>query len=171
VFSYNGSSVTNNGAGDEDSDIGEVCVSGKVPGTYTVNEVTPPPGYGDASQVNLPVTVAAGTNCTTNLPTGAGVVTFTNPPLADIQVNFRDGGSGETSATSIICTNTGTTGNTTPGHRLGPVGDAHGHRDRSVAANRHLHDRDRSLDRERSERTERVGLGPPSLFLRPGFEG
>ena len=24
---------------------------------------------------------------------------FTNPPLGDIQVNFRDGGSGETSAT------------------------------------------------------------------------
>ena len=36
------------------------------------------------------------------------------PPLADIQVNFRDGGSGETSATSITCANTGTTGTTTP---------------------------------------------------------
>ena len=43
-------------------------------------------------------TVIAGTNCTDNQPTGAGVkVTFTNAPLADIQVNFRDGGSGETS--------------------------------------------------------------------------
>jgi hypothetical protein len=30
------------------------------------------------------------------------VVTFTNPPLYDLQVNFRDGGSGETSAT-ISC--------------------------------------------------------------------
>jgi hypothetical protein len=29
-------------------------------------------------------------------------------------VNFRDGGSGETSATSISCANTGTTADTTP---------------------------------------------------------
>jgi hypothetical protein len=41
-------------------------------------------------------------------------VTFTNAPLADIQVNFRDGGSGETDATSITCTNAGTTDSTTP---------------------------------------------------------
>ena len=40
-------------------------------------------------------------------------MTFTNAPLADIQVNFRDGGSGETSATSISCSNTGTTADTT----------------------------------------------------------
>ena len=33
VFSYNGSSVTDNGAGDEDSTIGEVCVSGLCPVT------------------------------------------------------------------------------------------------------------------------------------------
>jgi hypothetical protein len=57
--------------------------------------------------------VSTGTNCTDNQPTGTGVVTFTNAPLADIQVNFRDGGSGETSATSISCTNTGTTAGTT----------------------------------------------------------
>jgi hypothetical protein len=42
------------------------------------------------------------------------VVTFTNAPLADIQVNFRDGGSGETSATSIVCDNAATPPNTTP---------------------------------------------------------
>ncbi|MET1008545.1 MAG: SdrD B-like domain-containing protein [Gaiellaceae bacterium] len=115
IFSYNGSTVTDNGAGDEDPDIGEVCVSGKVPGNYTVTETSAPPGYG--TPVNpgpLTVTAVAGTNCTDNLPTGAGVVTFTDPPLADIQVNFRDGGSGETSATSITCTNTGTTADTTP---------------------------------------------------------
>jgi hypothetical protein len=114
VFSYDGASVTDNGAGDEDSDIGEVCVSGVTPGDYTVNETTPPPGYGDASESDLTVTVVAGTNCTDNQPTGTGVVTFTNAPLADIQVNFRDGGSGETSATSITCDNTGTSPNTTP---------------------------------------------------------
>jgi hypothetical protein len=114
VFSYDGSSVTDNGAGDQNSTIGEVCVSGLTKGDYTVNETSPPPGYGDASQSDLTATVVAGTNCTDNEPTGAGVVTFTNAPLADVQVNFRDGGSGETSATSIDCSNTGVTGSTTP---------------------------------------------------------
>jgi hypothetical protein len=118
VFSYamggDSSSVTDNGVGDEDSDVGEVCVSGLAIGDYTVNETTPPPGYGDASESDLTATVVTGTNCTDNEPTGTGVVTFVNAPLADIQVNFRDGGSGETSATSITCDNTGTTGDTTP---------------------------------------------------------
>ena len=50
VFSYHGSSVTDNGAGDEDPDVGEVCVSGLSLGDYTVNETSPPPGYGDASR-------------------------------------------------------------------------------------------------------------------------
>ena len=114
VFSYDGSSVTDNGTGDEDPDVGEVCVSGLSIGDYTVNETSPPPGYGDASQSDLTATVVTGTNCTGNQPTGTGVVTFTNAPLADIQVNFRDGGSGETSATSISCDNTGTTAGTDP---------------------------------------------------------
>lgn len=114
VFAYDNSSVTDNGTGDEDSDVGEVCVSGLTPGDYTVNETSPPPGYGDASQSDLTATVIAGTNCTDNQPTGSAVVTFTNAPLADIQVNFRDGGSGETDATSITCTNAGTTDSTTP---------------------------------------------------------
>ena len=48
VFSYDGSSVTDNGAGDEDPDVGEVCVSGLSLGDYTVDETSPPPGYGDA---------------------------------------------------------------------------------------------------------------------------
>ena len=107
VFSYDSSSVTDNGAGDEDSTIGEVCVSGLAPGTYTVNETGAPSGYGSAGQTNLSAVAVNGTNCTTNQPTGTGVVTFTNSPLYDLQVNFRDGGSNETSAT-ISCTNTGT---------------------------------------------------------------
>lgn len=107
VFSYDGNSVTDNGTGDEDSTVGSVCVSGLGIGDYTVNETSPPTGYGDASQSDLTATATAGTNCTDNLPTGTGVVTFTNPPLADIQVRFRDGGSGETSlAEAISCTNT-----------------------------------------------------------------
>jgi hypothetical protein len=114
VFSYDGSSVTDNGAGDEDSTIGEVCVSGLLPGDYTVNETSPPPGYGGATQVDVTATVVVGTNCSDNQPSDEDSAIFTNAPLADIQVNFRDGGSGETSATSIVCDNTGTTADTTP---------------------------------------------------------
>jgi hypothetical protein len=104
VFSYGSASVTDNGTGDEDSDIGEVCVSGLLPGEYTVNETSPPDGYGgaDASQADQTVTVADGTDCGTALPAAGATATFTDPPLSDIQVNFRDGGSGETSA-DISC--------------------------------------------------------------------
>lgn len=102
VFSYDGSSVTDNGAGDEDDAVGSVCVGGLAPGTYTLNETTPPPGYGDATETDLSVEAVQGTNCSTNLPTGTGVVTFTNAPLGEIEVQFRDLGSGETNA-SIVC--------------------------------------------------------------------
>jgi hypothetical protein len=116
VFSYNGTNVTDNGAGDANPAIGRVCVSGLATGNYTVNEVSPPPGYGDApgSQDGQAVTVVSGTNCGLNPPGTGATATFTNPPLADIQVNFRDGGSGETSVTSMSCANTGTTADTTP---------------------------------------------------------
>jgi hypothetical protein len=114
VFSYDSSSVTDNGAGDEDPDVGEVCVSGLALDDYSVDETAPPPGYDDAPGGPQTVTVISGTNCTDNQPTGADVATFTNVPLADIQVNFRDGGSGETSATSISCDNAETTPSTTP---------------------------------------------------------
>jgi hypothetical protein len=114
VFSYDSSSVTDNGTGDEDSTVGVVCVSGLAPGDYTVNETSPPSGYAGAplSEANQTVTVASGTNCTSNLPGASATATFTNPPLSDIQVNFRDGGSGETSAT-ITCDNTTGTGSNT----------------------------------------------------------
>lgn len=103
VFSYDSASVTDNGTGDEDSDIGEVCVSGLVPGTYTVNETTPPAGYGGASETDVAVEAVAGTDCGDNQPSGTGEVAFTNAPQFDIQVNFRDGGSTETSIVSITC--------------------------------------------------------------------
>ena len=96
VFSYDGSSVTDNGTGDEDSAIGRVCVSGLDIGDYLVDETSAPPGYGDSGDAAQTVTVASGTNCTGSLPGAGATATFHNPPLADIQVNFRDGGSGET---------------------------------------------------------------------------
>jgi Prealbumin-like fold domain len=113
VFSYDGQSVTDNGTGDEDSDIGQVCVSGLNLGDYLVDETSPPPGYGGASEAAQTVTVVSGTNCTDNQPGAGATATFTNPPLSDIQVNFRDGGSGETSAV-ISCDNTTGTGSNTP---------------------------------------------------------
>jgi hypothetical protein len=114
VFSYDGSSVTDNGAGDEDPAVGSVCVSGLLPGDYDVTETSAPPSYGlPADPGPETVTVVVGTNCTDNLPTDTAVVTFADPPLSDIQVNFRDGGSGETSAT-ITCDNTTGTGDNTP---------------------------------------------------------
>jgi hypothetical protein len=110
VFSYDGSSVTDNGAGDEDSAVGSVCVSGLDPGDYTINETSPPSGYGGApaSEADQVVTVVNGTDCDTSLPGAGATATFTNPPLSDIQVNFRDGGSLETSATITCDDSTGT---------------------------------------------------------------
>ena len=40
-------------APDEDAAIGKVCVSGLQPGTWTVNEFSPPTGYGDATETDL----------------------------------------------------------------------------------------------------------------------
>jgi hypothetical protein len=119
VFSYVGpsgsASVTDNGADDGDPDVGEVCVSGLQTGNYTVNETSPPPGYGDATEVDLGATVVAGTNCADNQPASAGVVTFTNPPLAEFIIDFNDLGSGETFA-DISCTGlTPTPDDATPG--------------------------------------------------------
>ena len=53
-------------------------------------------------------------------------VTFTDPPLADIQVNFRDGGSGENAVSRSIDVSPafGTTADTPrrhPGDGLGHV--------------------------------------------------
>ena len=53
------------------------------------------------------MTVANGTNCGDNPPAAGATATFTNPPLADIIVAYRDGGSGETSLTSIDCAGLG----------------------------------------------------------------
>jgi Prealbumin-like fold domain len=106
--------VVDNGTGDNDQTIGKLCVSDVPTGTYKVNETKAPPGYGSASESNVSVTVSGGTNCTDNLPSAS--VTFTDPPLADIQVNFRDGGSGETSLdVPLACTGdtSGTSDSTT----------------------------------------------------------
>jgi hypothetical protein len=103
---------TTSAAPDEDADKGEVCVDGLTPGTYTVDEVSPPPGYGNiGTAADESVEVVGGTDCDEPAPpatdpipgpTGNAVATFTNPPLGEITVQFRDLGSTET-ATSIVC--------------------------------------------------------------------
>ena len=100
--------VTDNGTGDSDTTVGSVCVSGLALGDYYVNETKAPSGYGGASQTDQKVTVVSGTNCTDNKPATGATATFTNPPLSDLQVRFRDGGSGETSATISCESPTGT---------------------------------------------------------------
>jgi hypothetical protein len=124
LFTFDGQTVRDNDdptagtVSDEDPAVGRVCVSGLDLGDYTVNETEPPPGYGPApaAQADQLVTVVNNTDCTeANYPTTA-VANFTNAPLADIQVNFRDGGSGETSLTAngITCTGLTETSTTPP---------------------------------------------------------
>ena len=103
VFSYDSSSVTDNGAGDLDADIGEVCVSGLATGAYSVSETSPPPGYGAATGGSQSVTVVAGTNCTDNQPAAGATATFRNDPLADLLVRVDGQESGEIRS-SIDCT-------------------------------------------------------------------
>jgi uncharacterized repeat protein (TIGR01451 family) len=118
LTTFNVTDDTTAAAPDEDADIGEVCVGDLAVGSYTVNEVTPPAGYGDASEADIVVVAAAGTNCSTNLPSGTGVATFTNPPLLDIIAAFRDAGSGEVTIVSIVCTGAGVNNNTLDGTPL-----------------------------------------------------
>jgi hypothetical protein len=89
---------------------GTVCVDGLAFGSYTVTETAAPDGYVIDDPSGHPVTVDTNTSC------GSGneeTESFSDTPTADIQVNFRDGGSGVTSAT-ITCDNTTGTGDNTP---------------------------------------------------------
>jgi hypothetical protein len=93
VFSYQGpsapapgSSVTDDttaAAPDEDADIGEVCVSGLLPGQYSVDETAAPPGYGGDPGGAQTVTVVGGTDCGTGRPTVAAALRSRSPPLHD----------------------------------------------------------------------------------------
>jgi uncharacterized repeat protein (TIGR01451 family) len=98
-------------APDEDADVGEVCVSGLQPGaTYTVNETSPPSGYGGASQLNVTVVAVSG-SCTA---AGLNSATFTNPPLGEVVINYNDLGSNETSAKIDCAGRTPTPADATP---------------------------------------------------------
>jgi prealbumin domain-containing protein len=91
---------------------GTVCTDGLAFGTYSVSESSAPTGYSidDTTTHNVGVNTSA--KCSDSPYVGAST-SFTDTPLSDIQVNFRDGGSGTTSGT-ISCDNTsGTTSTTT----------------------------------------------------------
>src|SRR5207247_9416282 len=84
---------------DADATIGVVCVGGLTPGTYTITETAPPAGYAIGPVVDNTAAAVAGTNCTTTPPALSDSALFKNPPLFDLHVNFRDGGSGQANAT------------------------------------------------------------------------
>jgi hypothetical protein len=90
---------------------GSVCVDGLAFGTYTVTETLAPAGFVIDDATGHSVTVDNKATCSDD-PYVGETTSFTDTPTADIQVNFRDGGSGETTGT-ISCDNvTGTTDTT-----------------------------------------------------------
>jgi hypothetical protein len=91
---------------------GTVCVDGLAFGDYTVTETAAPPGFVIDDSSGHTVTVDNNAKCSDS-PFGGETTSFTDTPTADIQVNFRDGGSGETSGT-ITCDNTTGTGSNDP---------------------------------------------------------
>lgn len=90
---------------------GNACVENLPFDTYTVAETAAPPGYTKDTSTQQVTVNSAGT-CASGATPAAN--DFVDVPLSDIQVNFRDGGSGKTSATSITCDNTTGTGSDTP---------------------------------------------------------
>jgi Prealbumin-like fold domain len=91
---------------------GTVCADGLAFGAYTVTETQAPPGFVIDDSSGHTVTVDNNAKCSDS-PYVGETTSFTDTPTSDIQVNFRDGGSGETSGT-ITCDNTTGAGSDTP---------------------------------------------------------
>jgi hypothetical protein len=88
-------------------DDGTVCVDGLVFGSYTVTETAAPDGYVIDDTSGHPVTVDTNTSCSAD-PYAGETTSFTDTPTADIQVRFRDGGSGETALDQVLSCNNAT---------------------------------------------------------------
>jgi hypothetical protein len=87
---------------------GEICVDHLNFGDYSVQETGAPTGYAIDDSTARTVTVNNNASCSDATYVGE-TTSFSDTPTSDIQVRFRDGGSGTTSAT-ISCDNaTGTT--------------------------------------------------------------
>ncbi len=92
---------------------GTVCVDGLVFGDYTVTETAAPDGYVIDDATDHTVTVDTNTSCSADPYVGEAIA-FTDTPTADIQVRFRDGGSGETALDQALsCDNATGTSSTT----------------------------------------------------------
>jgi hypothetical protein len=84
---------------------GVACIANLTFGDYVVTETGAPTGYSIDDATGHTVTVDNNANCTDASYVGESIG-FTDTPLSDIQVRFRDGGSGATSLVSAIsCTN------------------------------------------------------------------
>jgi hypothetical protein len=98
---------------DTDAADGVICVEDVPLGSYDITETTVPDGYAGDDDTET-VTVDDSESCADKAGDGGPDATFQNIPLADIQVNFRDGGSGETILDApISCDNSTGTSNTT----------------------------------------------------------
>jgi hypothetical protein len=73
---------------------GTACVDNLAFGTYTVTETKAPPGFVIDTPAGQSVTVDNNAKCSDTTYVGE-TKAFTDTPTADIQVNFKDGGSGE----------------------------------------------------------------------------
>jgi len=82
-------------------------------GDYVVTETAAPTGFAIDDAAGRTITVDNNAGCADTTYVGEST-TFTDTPLADIQVRFRDGGSGETALEApLSCNNaTGTTSTT-----------------------------------------------------------
>lgn len=94
---------------------GTDCVDGLAFGDYTVTETAAPTGFVIDDTSGRPVTVDNNAMCSDSPYLGESE-SFTDTPTADVQVRFRDGGSGETMLVeSLDCNNvTGTDDTTNP---------------------------------------------------------
>jgi len=92
---------------------GVVCVDNLAFGDYVVTETAAPTGFAIDDAAGRTITVDNNAGCADTTYVGEST-TFTDTPLADIQVRFRDGGSGETALEApLSCNNaTGTTSTT-----------------------------------------------------------
>ena len=96
---------------------GVICVDNLAFGAYVVTETAAPTGFAIDDAAGRTITVDNNAGCADTTYVGEST-TFTDTPLADIQVRFRDGGSGETALEApLSCDNatgtpstTGTTG-------------------------------------------------------------
>lgn len=86
---------------------GVICVDNLTFGDYVVTETAAPTGYVIDTTAGQTVTVDNNAACS-DASYGGETKAFTNSPTADIQVRFRDGGSGETALDEPLSCSTST---------------------------------------------------------------